>query len=359
MQPDPSQDERLSEGKSTNHYKHLIKTDFCRSSKRIDGLDKRLSQIEELLRHAVNPVKQTEQQPTPLAKEEPSPSVNGSAQLNSNGVPSRPAGSNFTLPPLSEGLLLANQYFSTMNRFLPLFNEASLIQSMEQEYSKLDTSNPTLWAAVNVIFALAHQISAQKMVPDDVDHAVEALGFIKNAMSVVGLMSAREPAPLCLQVLLGIAKFWQSTSSPQTATMYLAMAVRQIYHLNLHRCTEQSATSDVVNEWNKRLFWYAYHLDKDFSLRLDQPYDLKGEFRVYTCLPIKIRADCYCVRGTPDEDLDITLPSWNPTDDFGFLPTKNKALRINYFRLQANLAIVSVPLMLALFLLETHLIHFR
>lgn len=267
-----SLDGRLSEGKTISHCGHTVRTDLYFSSKRIDELDKRLGQIEELLRDAVNPLKQAGQQITPAAKEETSPRTHDSSNLNGTGA------ATFMLPPLSEGLQLADQYFNTMNRFLPLFNEKDLIQSMQQQYECLETGNPALWAAVNVIFALAHQLSAQKVVPDGIDHQLQAIGFVKNAMSVVGQLSTREPNPLCLRVLLGIAKVWQSTPTPQTATMYLAMAVRQIFHLNLHRGIQQDDRSEEQLEWDKRLFWYAYSLDKDFSLRLDQPHDLKGKF---------------------------------------------------------------------------------
>lgn len=164
-----------------------------------------------------------------------------------------------------------------MNRFLPLFDEASLIQSIREDYTELKSRKPALWAAVNVVFALSHQLSAQQPMLNRADHQTQALHFVENAMSVVGQLSTREPTLLCLQVLLGIAKVWQATSTPQTATMYLAMAVRQVYHLNLHQSGEEDDAGEETSEWNKRLFWQTYALDKDFSLHLDQPHALNGK----------------------------------------------------------------------------------
>ena len=220
------------------------------------------------------------------------------------------------LPPLDEASTLLEHYFTTFNRFLPLFDEAALMSSFHDKHATLESCEAELWAAVNVIFALSHQLIAMHSGSTGFDHETTACGFLRNAISVVDELSIQTPTMLSAQALVGIAKVLHSTSFPNTATVYLAMASRHMYSLGMHRpCNEASPGSESL-EWRRRLLWMAYSIDKDFSLRLDQPPILN------------------------DQEIDPTLPEWDPKDGLGFIPSVSGGPRINFFRLHANLAIV-------------------
>ena len=187
---------------------------------------------------------------------------------------------------------------------------------IRESYSTINSGDPALWAAVNVVFALSHQLKAMQIDNLEVDHTNKALGFLQNATSVISEFSTQAPDTLGAQALVGIAKVLQGTSMPQNATMFLAMAVRQIYTLGLHKRNQQNEISPEALEWRRRVLWMAYTLDKDFSLKLEHPHALN------------------------DEELEANLPDWNPKDDLGFIHTINDTPRLNYFRLHVNLAII-------------------
>lgn len=199
---------------------------------------------------------------------------------------------------------------------MPLFEESRVLHSFRDRHECLHVSDPLLWAAGNVVLALSLQSNVQHDGYGQQDQDSPTVHFVRKAMSVTDQLCTIQPTRLTAQVLIGIAKVWQSTSTPQAATFFLAMAVKQIHLLGLDVDKSSERDNAESGEWSRRVLWHAYTLDKDFSLRLEQPLSLK------------------------DEDIDAAMPSWSPKDGLGSLTARDDAFRINYFRIRSNLGLI-------------------
>ncbi|RYE96444.1 MAG: GAF domain-containing protein, partial [Oxalobacteraceae bacterium] len=73
-------------------------------------------------------------------------------------------------------------------------------------------------------------------------------------------------------------------------------AIRLSHTIKLHRKCENSSMSMEENEQRKRVFWVAYFLDKETSLRSGRP------------------------SAQDDDDIDVELPSEDPADKIGMVP---------------------------------------
>lgn len=220
------------------------------------------------------------------------------------------------LPPFNEAKQLSAQYFDGLNRVLPIFERTSFMSTLQDTYSSVNKVDPASWAAVNVVLALSHQMFANYSIGDSVNHESMTRSYLQNAMSVTDKLALREPDMLSVRALVGLAKVLHATSTPRAATMYVSMATRQIYHIGLHRSPQDGSLDAEALEWRHRLLWMAYAMDKDYSLRLDQPHTLN------------------------DQDLELRLPHWNPRDGLGLLPALPGKVAVNHFRLTINLAII-------------------
>lgn len=306
------------------------------SGKRINMLESRLAQVEALLKDSVSPVHSAT---SPVATSMPKRArvqdstsgidvSAGAAASSSNHllgdakslhatlVQARSPAAMFPLPPMAEGLQLASEYFATLNRHLPIFEESSLMARMRESYPSLGSDDPTLWAAVNIVFALSYQLRSMDAKRREADDETKTQGFLRNAIAVVDELCMRAPDMLSAQSLVGMAKVLGATSTPRAATMYVAMASRQVYSLGIHKPVTVDDGNEESREWRRRLLWVIYTSDKDCSLRLEQPHTLN------------------------DEDLDLDLPHWDPPDGLGFLPSVAGNPPFQWFRLYVNLAII-------------------
>jgi hypothetical protein len=143
-----------------------------------------------------------------------------------------------------------------------------------------------------------------------------AWGYLWNALGVITELTLRDTDLLGIQALLGIAIILQGTPNPQPASVLVAAAIRSSHNLGLHRSASLLGLDPVEVEQRRRVFWIAYLLDKDLSLRLDQP-------------PVQ-----------SEVDLDVDLPIWEPGDGLGYIYTSNGTSKIHFFRLHIALAII-------------------
>ncbi|KAH6723774.1 fungal-specific transcription factor domain-containing protein [Leptodontidium sp. MPI-SDFR-AT-0119] len=208
------------------------------------------------------------------------------------------------LPSKEEMIRLIGIALSGFNDTFPLFEEDFFIQKLND----LETSirDPGFWASLNVVLALAHRFQLSKQ--NTMDEG-EAWKYFQNAMGIVNQLTLLPPSLIATQALIGMAIVTQGTPNPAPYAFLNSAAMKMAQQLDLHRSVQYQDPSLGVAEieQRKRVFWIAYFMDKDISLRTCQP-------------PIQ-----------EDDDMDVGLPEYctNPP---------NGANRHNFFRLRINLA---------------------
>ncbi len=119
---------------------------------------------------------------------------------------------------------------------------------------------------------------------------------------------------LGMQVLLGLVVLFKGMRDPRPACVLIGTAVRLAHRLHLHSRDSQSRYAPDEALQRNRLFWIAYYLDKDISLRHHTP-------------AVQV-----------DADIDLDLPLENPPDGLGNVYTKDGRVRANFFWLRLRLA---------------------
>ncbi|KAH6683514.1 fungal-specific transcription factor domain-containing protein, partial [Plectosphaerella plurivora] len=193
------------------------------------------------------------------------------------------------LPTKAAALELVNETFINYNRFLPLFNEADFMQDFQLKYSASNPGDAAWWACLNVVLSIAHRLRALR-TSDPAPENFLAFGYLQNALGVITELNVSEHSLSAVRALVGMACILQGTSSPEPASMLVAAALRLAQAMDLHRESSNPSFTDEEAEKRRRVFWKAYILDKDISLRTGRPFS------------------------QDDDDMDVRLPSKTITD---------------------------------------------
>ena len=216
------------------------------------------------------------------------------------------------LPPRLEVTFAVEKYLKTMNSVLPIFNPEKLRHRVQNWFeNRIDHRDCATWAAINVVLALAHRhTSTDKTKPDrNVTH------FLKNAQSVLHEVIMGKPDILNVQLLVGMVMLFQATLDLKPAAMLIALTLRLAHELGLHT---QSCDGEYTNPAEKlerdRVFWIAYILDCDISMRTKQP-------------PVQRHID-----------IDIDWPLAMPEDEAGLITGIDGSAGFNFFLSRVELA---------------------
>ncbi|KAF2107485.1 fungal-specific transcription factor domain-containing protein [Lophiotrema nucula] len=219
------------------------------------------------------------------------------------------------LPPKHEALSLLKDYFENFNCMFPLFHEPTFMHLVEKHYSDDPYEGSGWWASLNVALAIAHRLRVMsKLVQQEEDE--NAWQYLKNAMAVQVELTMRNTDLLSVQALLGIALFLLGTPNPQPTYFFVAAAIRLSHSIGLHKKGSGFSLNASEVEQRKRVFWIAYMLDRDISLRSGRP-------------PVQ-----------DDDDMNVELPSDDPPDNIGNIPLADGKGKLNLFRLMCTFAII-------------------
>ncbi|GLA33306.1 hypothetical protein AnigIFM63309_000129 [Aspergillus niger] len=213
------------------------------------------------------------------------------------------------LPCKDTTVQLAREYFATFNQAIPLFEETSFMRSVDRQYSWNPDDSASWWISLNVALAISYRERAHAS-PGASDNWKRSLGHVKNALNAVVDVFLRNTDIAAVQGLLGLALYFQGTPNPQALFMFAAAAMRLAQSIGLHRENAPGASPEA--EQRRRVYWIAFILDSDISIRVGRP-------------PVQ-----------DIEDYDTHLPTENPPDGRGVLTIDGT--RMNYFRLLAQLA---------------------
>jgi hypothetical protein len=119
---------------------------------------------------------------------------------------------------------------------------------------------------VNVVLALTHR----HVLHGKSDSAVSAY-YLNCAQSMVPAIVEAETQLLNIQVLVGIAILLQASPDQQPALILTAIIFRLIHKIGLHSRASFVDLEPAEAQQRSLVFWIAYILDKDLSMRQKQP----------------------------------------------------------------------------------------
>ncbi|PYH68881.1 uncharacterized protein BO88DRAFT_389218 [Aspergillus vadensis CBS 113365] len=213
------------------------------------------------------------------------------------------------LPCKNTTVQLVREYFATFNQAIPLLEEASFMRSVDRQYSWNPDNSASWWISLNIALAISYRERAHAS-SDPSDNWKKSLGHVKNALNAVVDVFLQNTDIAAVQGLLGLALYFQGTPNPQALLMFAAAAMRLAQSIGLHRENGSGASPEA--EHRRRVYWIAFILDSDISIRVGRP-------------PVQ-----------DFEDYDTHLPTEDPPDGRGILTIDGT--RMNYFRLLAQIA---------------------
>ncbi|CRG86211.1 hypothetical protein PISL3812_03214 [Talaromyces islandicus] len=226
------------------------------------------------------------------------------------------------LPPLQQAMAMVGIFLNTYNSVLPLFHADTLLRLVGECYARQPQQrDPVAWAAINVVFALASQ-----QVPGGAGNARshyqidQTAEYLSKAQSIISTVMLGETRLLNIQTLVGMVMVLQTAHNLTPSLILISAAMRLAHKLGLHNHSASAHLDPVQRRQHARVFWLAYILDKDLSLRTQQP-------------SVQL-----------DDDIDLELPSSLPTtnDDndntAGIVVTADGNARMNYFLARVKLA---------------------
>ncbi|KAM5349476.1 hypothetical protein ACJ41O_005981 [Fusarium nematophilum] len=215
------------------------------------------------------------------------------------------------LPELVDILPALGNYFENYNRYIPLFDREAFMHMVINWYSSLSKRTIVPWAAINIVLAISYRVLDNLSIDDP-----RLAQCIHNAQSVTTELMAWSEDLLGLQVLLGMVTLFQGTTNPQLAIVLIGSAIRLAQDMRLPSRDADVDLPKAASLQRRRIFWIAYILDRDLSLRAKAPYT---QF---------------------DAETDLELPEQDVEDRMGILTSDTDHVQFNYLRARAKLAVI-------------------
>ncbi|KAF5637958.1 hypothetical protein F52700_4661 [Fusarium sp. NRRL 52700] len=222
------------------------------------------------------------------------------------------------LPPLQQAMHMIGIYLNNVNSMLPLFHSDTLLRLVGETYAlEPRQRDPIDWAAINVVLAMALQQMPESNIVSTSYGTTE--GYLSNAQSVLWAITLSQTQLINIQTLIGMAMLLQTGHDSTPALVIISTAIRLIHKIGLHNRAYSAHLDAVERQQHARVFWLAYIVDKDLSLRAQQP-------------SIQM-----------DEDIDLDFPMPLDTDTSGdsgagVVTSLDGSTTMNYFLARVQLA---------------------
>ncbi|KAH8596188.1 fungal-specific transcription factor domain-containing protein [Bisporella sp. PMI_857] len=188
------------------------------------------------------------------------------------------------LPPLPDALSRIEEGLKSFNTFFPIFDAKSFMEMSREKYLNADPSkDPGWWACLNIVLAMAHRFRAMR-TSDIQEEDQYACGYMQNTLAVVPDLLMMPSCLSTVQALLATTIILRGTPNYRLCPSLIAATIRAAQDIDLHKQSNDSAVADTEIEQQKLVFWIAYVVDKDISLRTGKP------------------------PGQDDDDIDVDLP---------------------------------------------------
>lgn len=230
------------------------------------------------------------------------------------------------LPPREQVLPVIHIYLKDFNTVLPLFDARTLLQLVHNCYNigplQLD---PVAWAAIHVVLALA-----QRYTLADRYNVPSSAECISRAESVLSTVALGDTQLLNIQVLVGMVMLLQGSQNLQPSLILIATAMRLAHAIGLHdrACSAHLDTSHAKQR--AYVFWLAYILDKDLSMRSKQP-SIQIDDDINLELPSPTAVECQIKDRSGINDTGIYT---------GTITTADGTVKMDYFVTRIQLAVI-------------------
>jgi hypothetical protein len=217
---------------------------------------------------------------------------------------------------------MIEMFLNSLNSVLPLFQASSFLRLVGECYSRTPRQrDPVAWAAINVALALVSQ-----QIPPSADdngagsRRVRVSEYLNRAQSVISDIMLGETGLLNIQTMVGMVMVLQSAHDPTQALILITATLRLAHKMGLHNRAASAHLNSEERRQYAHAFWLVYILEKDLSLRAQQP-------------SLQL-----------DDDIDLDLPHFLPEDNdedgsaAGVVITADGNARMNYFLARVQLA---------------------
>ncbi|KAL7790686.1 fungal-specific transcription factor domain-containing protein [Trichoderma afarasin] len=224
----------------------------------------------------------------------------------------------------SEFVALIRSYFSTYNRIVPLFDEDDFMNRFTELDMDQIRADAAFWTATNVMCAIA--LRQQNLTyfadsPNNPDR--EAWEYLDTALDKAVELTVRGSNDLlAIQALVGMTIFLQTAPDAHAASTLLAAANRLLLQNGLHIQQDEQFSGQYRSETfrlmiqRNRVFWIAFNLDHDLATRLERP-------------PL-----------IHEDDIGTDLPLLYPEDGLGCISSVDNSTKINFLRARSHLALI-------------------
>ena len=262
-----------------------------------------------------------EPRPNPTAA---MPTTTASENKNTDHNDSSPR--SMDLPPLQQVLPVVHVFLEKFNAVLPLFHAGTLLRLIHDFYDfGTQHGDPVAWAAINIVLALAYRQGL--LGSSNTRYSVE---YLNKAQSVLSDVVLRDIELLNIQVLVGMVMLLQGSQDLQPSLILIATTIRLAHKIGLHNRVSSAHLDPVLARQRACIFWLAYILDKDLSLRSKQP-SVQLDDDIDLDLPWPQIAECW-----DDDEAKID----GTGIDNGAITTADGTVKMNYFVSSIQLAVI-------------------
>ncbi|EPE27670.1 Zn2/Cys6 DNA-binding protein [Glarea lozoyensis ATCC 20868] len=173
------------------------------------------------------------------------------------------------LPPNEVLIACAKTYFQQLNKDIHLFREEVIMGGLESYLAGNPNSSLGWYAAMNIM--VAHCLRHETDITSMFDNKYHYDHYVYNAMSLIPTMMLSPVDEVSVGALLSIVLYFMFGFENVPATTILGTAIQQILIAKYHYNVKAPGCSEEDFQQRRRLFWNAYLLDVDLSLRLTKP----------------------------------------------------------------------------------------
>ncbi|KAJ4292762.1 hypothetical protein N0V90_009425 [Kalmusia sp. IMI 367209] len=230
------------------------------------------------------------------------------------------------LPPLEHVLPIVDIFLERFNTVLPLFHANTLLHLVHHFYNlPLPQRDPVVWAAINVVLALAYQFdqvgSRNTNLPAE---------YFNKAQSVLSAVVLGDTHLLNIQVLVGMVFIRQASPDLTHSLVLIATTMRLIHKVGLHDRTASAHLDAASARQRACVFWMAYILDKDLSMRSKQP-----SIQLDDDIDLDLPSPC-----TAEHQINNICVDENTGVAHGIITTVDGIMKMNYFVARIQLAVI-------------------
>ncbi|KAL5363865.1 fungal-specific transcription factor domain-containing protein [Aspergillus floccosus] len=180
------------------------------------------------------------------------------------------------VPPKREALKLLEDYFECFHLLCPIFQRSKLLSLFHGSELQYNSQTPSRWTCINVVLALGHMRPGRLNGNVQHDHK-QSWMYMKNALGTVNQLYLSPPDLWAMQGLLGMVIFFIGKGSPRLCEFLVSTAINMSQQMGLERSERGHHLSEEEAEERRRVFWIAYCMDREVSLRFGKPLSQNDE----------------------------------------------------------------------------------